>query len=200
MKQFYGDVDDPEREEIIPPLRKRQKGSSVKVRAVNERKPLMSRLMAWRAGTHSSDPLAPVRPPSFIIDNQGIKTLARLHPSNITHPEQIVSVLDQTPEWQDLWSRQIFKVIQAYDQELADCRKGEAARNKASQKRAKQEQDQVKFAEVSNGVAERIRQEILSRHTPMVGKVQSGIEAPLDVENSPIHRSSSSHQGLTQKT
>ena len=110
----------------------------------------MSRLMAWHACTHLSDPLGPVQPPSFIIDNQGIKTLARLHPSNVTHPEQIVTVLDQTPEWQNLWSRQIFEVIRAYDQELAEHCKDEAARNKACQKRAKHEQDQVKFAEVSN--------------------------------------------------
>ena len=160
----------------------------------------MSRLMAWHACTHLSDPLGPVRPPSFIIDNQGIKTLARLHPSNVTHPEQIVTVLDQTPEWQDLWSRQIFEVIRAYDRELAEHRKDEAARNKACQKRAKHEQDQVKFAEVSNGIAERIRQEVLSRHTAMVGKVQSGIEAPMDVENSPIRCSSSRLQGSSRNT
>jgi hypothetical protein len=123
---------------------------------VKEHKPLTSGLLAWRAEAHSNDPLSPVQPPSFIIDNQGIKALAKLHPLNVTNPEKIVTMLDQTPEWQDLWSRQLFDVIQAYDRELSDHRKDEAARNKARQKRAKHEQDQVRFTEVSNEIAKRI--------------------------------------------
>ncbi len=128
----------------------------MKACATNERRPLIARLLAWRASVHSNDPLTAVWPPSFIIDNGDIKVLARLHPSNVTQSEQIVTALDETDEWKDQWSRQVFEVIQAYDQELADRHKDEAARYKARQKRVKHEQDQVKFAEVSNETTERI--------------------------------------------
>jgi hypothetical protein len=101
-----------------------------------------------------------------------------------------VIVLDQTPEWQGLWSCQLFDVIQAYDRELDDHHKDEAARNKARQKRAKHEQDQVRFAEVSNEFAERIRQEVLSRYTAAAGKDRGGPEAQAYVENIPVRRSS----------
>ncbi|KAF8266826.1 P-loop containing nucleoside triphosphate hydrolase protein [Lactarius quietus] len=141
---YYGDEDDPEREEIIPPTRKRQKGG-VKVRATDERKMLISRLLAWRAATHLNDPLASVRPPTFIIDNRDIKIVARLHPSSITSSEQLVTVLGQTREWQNNWAHQILKVINKYDGELDDRHKEEAARSKAWQKRIKQNKDQVKF-------------------------------------------------------
>ncbi|KAH9036082.1 hypothetical protein EDB84DRAFT_1658887 [Lactarius hengduanensis] len=190
---YYGDVDDPERKEILRPSRKKRKGGT-KSRATTERKPLITRLLAWRASVHSNDPLESAWPPSFIIDNRGIKLLAKLHPSNLTHSEQIVTALDETQEWQDQWSRQIFEVIQAYDRELAERRKDEAARFKARQKRVKREQDRVKFAEVSNEIEERIRQDVLRRHstTATAGTTQtaSGPGAPIGVENVPIRRSS----------
>ncbi|KAF8272466.1 hypothetical protein EI94DRAFT_1796088 [Lactarius quietus] len=82
-----------------------------------------------RSGRHSSvlakDPLASVLPAYFILDDMGIKTLARLHPSNITHPGQVVDVLNETQEWQDEWAVPLFQVIQDYDHELADHRKEE---------------------------------------------------------------------------
>lgn len=171
---YYGDLDDPEREEAILPSKKRQKKESVKVRPVNERKPLVSRLLAWRASVHLNDPLASVRPPSFIIDNLGIKALARLHSSNITTSEEIVTVLAQTPEWHGLWSRDLFEVIRSYDQELIERRKDETNRKKARQKRAKYRQDQDKFEEESNETAERIRQEVLSRYTAAGGRLSLG--------------------------
>ncbi|KAH9011631.1 II DNA helicase [Lactarius pseudohatsudake] len=166
-KLYYGDVGDPDREEILPPRRKKRKGS-MKIRAANERKPLISRLLAWRAGAHSKDPLAPVRPPYFIIDDPEIKLLARLHSSNVARPEQVVAALNETQEWQDEWSHQVFEVIQSYDRELVDRRKDEAARHTARQKRVKYEQDQIKFAEASNETAERVRQEVLRRHMRML--------------------------------
>ncbi|KAI9442063.1 P-loop containing nucleoside triphosphate hydrolase protein [Lactarius psammicola] len=149
---YYGDTNDPEREEILPPQRKKWKGSAnLKVCAANERGPLVARLLAWRASAHSNDPLASLWPPTFIIDNSDIKVLAKLHPSNVTHPEQIVTTLDETEEWGDQWSSQVLEVIQAYDRELADCHKEEVVRYKAHQKRVKHEQDQDKFTELQQG-------------------------------------------------
>ena len=159
---YYGDEDDPEREEILPPIRmKRKKG--VKVRAVNERKVLASRLLAWRDDTHFNDPLASVYPPSFIMDNRGVKILARLHPSIVTGPEQVAAALGETHEWEDEYSHQVFKIIQVYDRELADHRKSEAAQHKARQKCVKHGQDKARFAEVSNETEDRIRQDVLRR-------------------------------------
>lgn len=136
----------------------------MKVCATEERRLLINRLFAWLAAAHLNDPLASVQPPMFIIDNKDIKVVARLHPSNVTSSEQLVTVLEQTCEWQDNWSHQILEVIQKYDNELDNCRKVEADQSKAWQKQAKQEKDQNKFAEVSNEIAERIQQEVLRKH------------------------------------
>jgi len=63
-------------------------------------------------------------------------------------------MLDEMDEWKDQWSCQVFKVIQAYDQGLADRHKDEAAWYRAHQKQVKHKQDQVKFTEVSNETEE----------------------------------------------
>jgi ribonuclease D len=191
LQLYYGDPDDPEREEIVPPTRKRRKGG-VKVRTTDERKQLINKLLAWRTAVHLNDPLASVRPPTFIIDNKDIKVLARLHPSSVTDSEQLVTVLGQTREWQNNWSNQILEVIQLHDRELDDRRKAEAARSKARQKRVKQGKDQARFAEVSNEVEERIRQEVLMRHAAVVGKAYTSSKG---VENNPIGSSSSDFLG-----
>ncbi|KAH9022119.1 hypothetical protein EDB85DRAFT_1895384 [Lactarius pseudohatsudake] len=166
-KLYYGDVGDPDQEEILPPQRKKRKGS-MKICAANEHKPLISRLLAWRAGAHSKDPLAPIRPPYFIIDDPEIQLLARLHLSNVVHPEQIVAVFCSTQEWQDEWSHQVFEVIQSYNRKLVDHCKDEVAHHTARQKRVKYEQDQIKFAEASNETAECVRQEVLMQHMRML--------------------------------
>ncbi len=123
---YYGSADDPNQEEILLPLRKKWK-VGVKVRATNQHKPLISRLLTWHAGMHSKDPLASVRPPLFILNDKAIKVLTRLHPSSVTQSEQVVDVLGKTQEWQDQWSILVFEVIWVYDQELADCHKEEVA-------------------------------------------------------------------------
>ncbi|KAH9014989.1 II DNA helicase [Lactarius pseudohatsudake] len=137
---YYGGIDESDREEILPPLRKKRK-AGVKVRATNEQAPLTDRLIAWRLRVYDSDPLASVRPPTFILNDSSIKKLSRLHPAEVTGPEKIVSVLGETQEWQANWSGQVYATIRAYDQELEDLRKKEAARHKARQKRVKQDQD-----------------------------------------------------------
>ena len=182
---YYGDVHDPDWEEIVLPLRNKRKGAA-KARAAKERKLLIDKLRDWRAGAHARDPLAFVRHPSLIIDDGGIKLLARLHPSNVTQSEQVVSALGQTQEWRDEWSSQVFDVIRSYDHELAARRKAEAARSKSRQKRVKREKDQVKFTEVSNEIEERIRREVLSRHaaaTLKIAQTRTGLE---DRENAPL--------------
>ncbi|KAH9032767.1 hypothetical protein EDB85DRAFT_1890536 [Lactarius pseudohatsudake] len=105
----------------------------------------------------------------FILNDSSIKKLSRLHPAEVTGPEKIVSVLGETQEWQANWSGQVYTTIRAYDQELEDLRKKEAARHKARQKRVKQDQDTANFAEESNLTEERIRQEVLQRHRAAVG-------------------------------
>lgn len=92
-----------------------------------------------------------------------------------------MTVLDQTPKWQDQWSRQLLKVIQAYDRELSEHCKEEAAWNEACQKRAKHEQDQARFAEESRENAEHIRQEVLCLHMAATGRALPGLEAPMDI-------------------
>ena len=107
-------------------------------------------------------------------------------------------MLDEMDEWKDQWSCQVFKVIQAYDQGLADRHKDEAAWYRAHQKQVKHKQDQVKFTEVSNETEECIWQEILMRHsTATAGKALTRplAEAIMGVENVPI-RHSSRLQGL----
>ncbi|KAH9160732.1 II DNA helicase [Lactarius sanguifluus] len=188
---YYGGVDESDREEIPPHPRKKRK-AGIKVRATDERATLTDRLIAWRVQVHDSDPLASVRPPTFILNDFSIKKLSRLHPAEVTGPEKIVSVLNETQEWQANWSGQVYETIRAYDQELEDLRKKEAARHKAHQKRVKQDQDTAKFAEDSNLTAERIRQEVLQRHrTAMgLGGTQTMREA-LDgiTESIPVRRS-----------
>ena len=164
---YYGSADDPDREEVILPLRNKRKAGK-KTRATSQRQPLISRLLAWRARIHSLDSLASVRPAYFIIDDEGIKTLARLHPSDVTSPGQVVDALSETQEWKVLWSASVLRVIEAYDRELTERRNAEGAQQKARQKRTKQEQDLAKFNEVSNETAEKIRQDVLRRHAARV--------------------------------
>lgn len=158
----YSAPDDPDREEIVLPIRKKRK-AGMKTRVMNQRQPLISRLLAWRTTVHSNDSLASVRPAYFILDDRSIKTLARLHPLNIMHPGQITESLNETQEWQDLWGRSLFRVIQAYDRELTEHHTEEAAQQKARQKRNKQEQDQARFDEELAEREERIRQDVLRR-------------------------------------
>jgi hypothetical protein len=124
---YYGGADDPDREEILPPPPRNKRKAGVKVRATIERGPLRARLMAWRIQAHASDPLASVRPQTFIIDNIDINKLSRLHPTEVTDCQRVVSALNETQEWQASWSEQIYDIIRAYDQELEDLHRKEGA-------------------------------------------------------------------------
>jgi hypothetical protein len=134
LKLFYGDVDEPDREEILLPAKEKRR-SKKKVRPGKEREILKLRLLSWRTETHKHDPLAAVRPPTFILDDKGIKILATIHPTDIRNTTQVVLALDETEEWDQEWSKEIITIIQAYDNELKDTRKTATAQQKARQKR-----------------------------------------------------------------
>lgn len=123
-----------------------------KVRPVKERAALKLRLLSWRAETHKRDPLAAVRPPTFILDDIGIKNLAKVYPTEIRNPTQLVQVLDETEEWDQEWSKEIIAIIQAYDNELKGARKAAMAQQKARQKRQKIDLDHAKFQEESDRI------------------------------------------------
>jgi len=135
----------------------------LKSRIPGDRKELVARLLTWRLKASTNDPLAAVHPPSFIVDDKGILTLAKLHPAEVTHHEQVVSALKETQEWRDEWSAKIFNVIQKYDQELIRRRKVESVQVKERMKRAKMEQDLARFREESEKTAAQIEQETLQR-------------------------------------
>jgi len=117
LKLFYGDVDESDREEILPPAKKKRP-SKKKVRPLKERGDLKLCLLSWRTETHEHDPLAAVRPPSFILDDKGIKTLATMHLTEIRNTTQVVQALGESEEWDQEWSKKILTVIQTYDNEL----------------------------------------------------------------------------------
>jgi hypothetical protein len=117
---------------LLPPKEKRK--ARDKHRTPDERRSLISRLVAWRHDAHTQDPLAAVTPPTFIIDDASIIVLAK---EDITSSEQVRVVLDQTLEWEDEWSKEIFSVIRQFNQDLLVLRETTATQNKNQQKRMK---------------------------------------------------------------
>ncbi|KAF8957732.1 hypothetical protein BDZ97DRAFT_1924345 [Flammula alnicola] len=151
LSLLYGDIDEIDRKEILPP-RKGKRPAGKKVRATKDRMELKSRLLLWRTDTHSNDPLASVQPPSFILDDKAIKTLAIIHPTEIRNTTQVVLALNEIDEWDQEWSKKILAVIRTYDKELDDARKAAVAQEKARQKRRKVEIDKALFQEESDRV------------------------------------------------
>ena len=156
--------DDPsDRIMVVPPQREKRKAQD-KRRSSDERKSLVSRLVAWRYNAHAIDPLAAVRPPSFIIDNAGITLLAKLHPQDITSYQQIRVILDQSMEWEEEWSQKIFDIIQQFEEDLITRRRTTATQKKNQQKRMKVVQDSISFEKDSKENEERIRLQVLQRY------------------------------------
>ncbi len=163
---YYGDVDENDRTQVLAPPKAKRKFLKSRIpgsRIPGDRKELVSRLFTWRLEASTNDLLAAVRPPSFIVDDKGILTLAKLHSTEVTHHKQVVSALKETQEWQDEWSTKIFNIIQNYDQELIQRHKVESVQVKERMKRAKMEQDLARFREESEKTAARIKQETLQR-------------------------------------
>ncbi|KAF8257111.1 hypothetical protein EI94DRAFT_1709581 [Lactarius quietus] len=141
LRKLYASyLSDTTPDEIVLPIRNKRKAGT-NTRAMSQHEPLISWLLAW-----------------------GIKTLSRLHPLNVTHPVQVVEALDETQEWQDLWSSSLFCIIQAYDREITEHHTEETAPHKARQKRTRHKQDLARFAEESAETAEKICQEVLHRY------------------------------------
>jgi len=104
-----------------------------------------------------------VTPPSFIIDDASIAILAKLHPQHLTNHQQITVMLDQTVEWEEEWSREIFGVIRQFDQDLLALRQTTATQKKNQQKRIKLTQDAQSFEEAMKENEERIRLQVIQQ-------------------------------------
>jgi len=157
---YHGAIGEPDRIKILPPRKEKRKVQD-KRRTPDERKSLISRLVAWRRAAHTNDPLAAVRPASFIIDDTGITGIAKLHSQSITDYQQITSLLGQTKEWEEEWSREIFVVIQKFDEDLTKLRHTTVTQKKAEQKRARVKLDYLSFQESSKEKEEQIRAQVL---------------------------------------
>jgi hypothetical protein len=183
LKVFYGDVDESDREEIFPPAKEKRR-SKKKVRPLKDRGVLKIRLLSWRAETHEHDPLAAVRPPSFILDEKGIKTLAAIHPTEIRNTTQVVQALGETEEWDREWSKKILTIIQTYDNEIKGARKAATAQEKARQKRQRADLDQAKFQEESDRIRadteRRVRESALQQSSRFVN---TDIRRSLRIQN-----------------
>jgi ribonuclease D len=156
--------DDPsDRIMVVPPQKEKRKAQD-KRRSSDERKSLVSHLVAWRYNAHAIDPLAAVRPPSFIIDNAGITLLAKPHPQDISSYQQIRVILDQSMEWEKEWSKKIFDIIQQFEEDLITRRRTTATQKKNQQKRMKVVQDSKSFEQDSKENEERIRLQVLQRY------------------------------------
>jgi len=150
------------RHPILPPRAEKRK-ARVEYRSTHDRESLVSRLLSWRHKAHSTDPLAAVRPPNLIIDDKDIHKLARIHPSQMTDHKEITNALDETREWETDWSKQIFTVIQQFDQELDTFRKTATTNTKNRQKRARYGENIAGFEAATKETEERIRQQVLRR-------------------------------------
>ena len=161
---YYGMQNDPsDRIMVVPPQKEKRKAQD-KCRTSDERKSLISRLVAWRFNAHAMDPLSAVRPPSFIIDKASIILLAKLHPQDISSYRQVRIILDQSLEWEEEWSKKIFDVIQQFEEDLINLRRTTATQRKNQQKRKKVVQDVISFEQHSKENEERIRLQVLQRY------------------------------------
>ena len=164
---YYGMPNDPSDKIMIVPPRKEKRKAPDKCCTLDERKSLVSRLVAWRYNAHVKDSLSAVRPPSFIIDKAGITLLAKLHPQDISNYQQIRIILDQTMEWEEEWLKKIFDIIQQFDKDLFNLRRSTATQKKNQQKRKKvdqESQDIISFEQHSKESEERIRLQVLQRY------------------------------------
>jgi len=164
MDLYYGAVDEHDRKKILPPQKEKRKAQE-KPCTPDERKSLISQLVAWQHEAHVNDPLAAVRRASFIIDDTGITNLAKLDSEKITDYRQITSLLGQTEEWEGEWSGKIFNVIQKFNKDLATLRCTLVTQKKTQQKRAKVALDLLSFQESTKENEERIRAQVLRRFT-----------------------------------
>jgi hypothetical protein len=97
------------------PKVKEPRAKRVRNRPVIDRKPLRNLLRQFRLDAHNVDPLRNIRPSSFILDNNGIVALTKVHPNRMEGPRRVIETLGETPEWAEEWSQAVFNVIHEYD-------------------------------------------------------------------------------------
>ncbi|KAJ7443986.1 hypothetical protein FB451DRAFT_1434779 [Mycena latifolia] len=83
-------------------------------RPTKDRPALEEHLIQWRTQMHTRFTLRAIRPPTFILDSTAIKKLTMARASSITSPDNITSLLNQSPEWADMWVDSLFKLISEY--------------------------------------------------------------------------------------
>ncbi|KAJ7495742.1 P-loop containing nucleoside triphosphate hydrolase protein [Mycena galericulata] len=103
-------------------IRAPTKRKRTQYRPVKQRPELVELLTNWVTEVHQTDELRFLRPPSFILDGPALKTLSMAPSSLIVSSGSVTSLLDQSMEWDTMYAQPIFKIIQAYDHQLA--RKG----------------------------------------------------------------------------
>ncbi|KAJ7724305.1 P-loop containing nucleoside triphosphate hydrolase protein [Mycena maculata] len=86
-----------------------------KYRPVKQRPKLVELLTEWVTEVHQKDELRFVRPPSFILDDTGIKELSRANSPIISSFKSVTYLLRQSEEWETLYAQALFELIKSYD-------------------------------------------------------------------------------------
>ncbi|KAJ7803075.1 hypothetical protein B0H14DRAFT_3778811 [Mycena olivaceomarginata] len=93
-----------------------------KRRRTNYRKPkdrpeLERQLLQWRSEVHSRFTLRSIRPPTFILDDAAINKLTMAPASSLNSAEDVVGLLEQSPEWEYMWAAGVLDVVSKYKPE-----------------------------------------------------------------------------------
>lgn len=116
---YYGAQDDPHQRLLNPKIVQKRK-KPPKYRSPEDRPALISRLVAWRRRVSARH--GPFHSASFILDDKKLAKLATLHPKDLSNHEQVTILLGETADWGNEWSKSIFDLILAYDNELQAIR------------------------------------------------------------------------------
>ena len=84
-------------------------------RAKEDRASLFNTLLTWRNEAHDHDPDSFSQLEAYFIDNNGLDLLSKIHPTDISGPQTIVDLLQETPQWAGEFAQQIFNVIKQFD-------------------------------------------------------------------------------------
>ena len=78
---------------------------------------LFNMLLTWRNEARNGDPDSYSQSATYLVDNKGLNLLSKIHPSDIYSPQTIKDLLQETPEWADKFTQQIFNVIKQFDRD-----------------------------------------------------------------------------------
>lgn len=130
----------------------------------NKYRPTMERpqfefyLNEWLTDVTNNDPLSFCRPPHLILSNAQRTTLIKTKAADITSPESITSILQESKDWDDEWAGKIYDVFmkfqleftryQGVTKEIDEARKREeASRKKEEEKQRKDEERRIRDEE-----------------------------------------------------